>query len=71
MKRNLVIEVSEIMEMGYQDVRSMVNYEQYEKIEEEYGTFESFTDLYIEGAKMSDEDKFITPWDYYQEGLEY
>ena len=56
--------VEKILNMGNEEIIGMLSQEEVEMVTERYRTLNNFCDMYQDGARLSDEDEFVTPSEY-------
>lgn len=56
--------VEKILNMGNEEIIGMLSQEEVEMVTKRYRTLNNFCDMYQDGARLSDEDEFVTPSEY-------
>lgn len=56
--------VEKILNMENEEIIGMLSQEEVEMVTEKYKTLNNFCDMYQDGARLSDEDEFVTPSEY-------
>lgn len=56
--------VEKILEMRNEEIIGMLSREEIEIAEEKYRSLNNFCDIYQDGARLSEEDEFVTPSEY-------